>query len=361
MKFKLNYSEKCILKSRLIFIVLTAALLLSPSKSFADCENNFVSIEIARAYLKENPYIIAFYSSIEGQSSHLFKVEKVYMDGEQMTISGPVILSWKENEYRQRTYSLPDSGQIFTDELCGNYHFGYFRPMRAAFPLADLLGPTGGIYNYSSGFWAFPEPEVIPDVEKGYGAWLEQLPEVVKEYCLWWYDNASIGPPVFHELIDSVLSIPEGGRKRPPELYVDYNHCPGEGCQFGEWTTSEPIAIFDKPNGTKRIGEISAGETFSAITGHVYLTPCEKIVNESIEVYDSIGSLTLEPGRKYYVLSNIGEGHSKIWVNGRIMISSDSTYNSSQKWWVEIRTKTGKKGWILYSDNSSISGSDYLG
>ena len=361
MKFKSVSSEKSIFKSHVVFVVLTAVILLFPAKSFADCVNNFVSLEVARAYLDENPYIIAFYSSIEGQSSHLFKVDKVYMDGEQLTVSGPVILSWKENKYRQRTYSLPDSGQIFTDELCGNYHFGYYKPMRAAFPLVTLLSPTGGTYNYGSSFWAFPEPEVIPDVEKGYAAWLEQLPEVVKDYCLWWYENAGIGPPVYHELIDSVLSVPEGGCKKPPELYVDYNHCPGEGCQYGEWTTSESIAIYDKPNGSKKTGEIPAGETFTAITGHVYLTPLEVIVSETIEVYDSIGSLMLEPGRKYYVLSNIGEGHSKVWVNGRIMISSDSFYNNSQKWWVEIRTKNGKKGWILYPDSGCISGSDYLG
>jgi len=360
MKFKSNCSEKCIFRSRFFFIVINAAFLLFPSKILADPENNFVSLEVARAYLKRNPYIIAFYSKLEGQYSHLFKVEKVYMEGEQMTISGPVILSWKENKYRQRTYNLPDSGQVFTDELCGNYHYGYYRPMRAAFPLADLLGPTGGIYNYSSTFWTFPEPEVIPDVNKGYAAWLDQLPDVVKEYCLWWYENASIGPPVFHELIDSVLSIPEGGCRKPPELYVDYNHCPGEGCQYGEWTSLEQITIFDKPNGNKKIGEIPAGESFTAIAGNVYLTPMEVIVKESIEVYDSIGSIVLKPGRKYYVLSNIGEGHSKVWVNGRIMISSDAPYNSSQKWWVEIRTKSGKKGWIFPADYS-ISGSDYLG
>ena len=353
-------SDKCFLKVHVLFIVLTGTLLLSPLKIFADCEYNFVRLEVAQAYLKENPYIIAYYSRIVGQYSHLFKVEKVYMDGEQMTISGPVILSWKENKYNQRTYILPDSGQIFTDELCGNYHLGYYRPMRAAFPLADLLAPTGGIYNYSSTFWAFPEPEVIPGVYTGYGAWLEHLPDVVKEYCLWWHENASSGPPVFHELIDSVLSIPEGGCKKPPEIYVDYNHCPGEGCVYGKWTTSGPITIFDQPNGTKNIGELSAGETFTAITGNIYLIPMKKIASVPIEVYDSSGSFMLESGRKYYILSDLGEGYSKVWVNGRIMIASDSDYNSSQKWWVKIVTKKKKKGWILYPDNYYISGSDYL-
>lgn len=144
-------------------------------------------------------------------------------------------------------------------------------------------------------------------------------------------DLPGSAPPVLHELIDSVLSISEGGRMKPSELYVDFNHCPGEGRQYGEWTSAGPITIFDKPNGSKRTGEISPGETFTAITGNVYLSPVEKIASESIEVYDSAGSITLEPGRKYYLLSNIGEGHSKVWVNGRIMTASDSEYNDLQK------------------------------
>lgn len=348
--FKLNFC----------FSALIICMLLFPLRIHADCVNNFVRLEIVQAYLNENPYIIAFYSSIEGQYSHLFKAEKVYMDGEQMTISGPVILSWKENQYRQRTYSLPDSGQIYTDELCGNYHFGYYKPMRAAFPLANLLWPTGGNYIYGSEFWSFPEPEVIPDVEKYYTGWLEQMPEVIRDYCLWWYENASIGPPVLYNLIDSVLSIPQGGSKQPAELFVDYNHCPGEGCQYGNWKTSESIVVFDKPKGTKKIGELIAGEMFTAISGNIYLKPLEIIVTEPFEVYDSLGSIILEPGRRYFELSYIGEGHAKVWVNGRIMISSNSVYNPTQEWWVQIKTQKGKKGWIKYPDSGCISGSDFL-
>lgn len=342
-------------------LILIGGLLFSPLKIFADCENNFVSLEVAWVYLEKNPYIIAYYSSIEGQSSYLFKVEKVYMDEEMMTVSGPVILIWNENLYKQRTYSLPDSGQIFTDELCGNYHLGYYKPMRAAFALGDLFNPAGGIYKNGGGFIAFPEPDVIPDVEKGYSSWTEQLPDAARDYCSWWYENASTGPPAFHELIDSVLSIPEGGRKIPPEVYIDINHCPGEGCTYGQWNTTEDIDIFKKPYSSEKVGKISSGETFTAITGNVYLKPLEKIVAEPFEVYDSIGSIILEPGRKYYILSNIGEGHSKVWVNGRIMISSESEYNISQEWWVEVKTTGGKKGWILYPHNGCISGSDYLG
>jgi hypothetical protein len=100
------------INSQLYIALLSVILFLFPSKIFADCENNFVNLEVARAYLQENPYIIAFYSSIEGQSSYLFKVEKVYMEEEQMTVSGPVILIWNENSYRQRTYQLPDSGGL---------------------------------------------------------------------------------------------------------------------------------------------------------------------------------------------------------------------------------------------------------
>jgi len=56
----------------------------------------------------------------------------------------------------------------------------------------------------------------------------------------------------------------------------------------------------------------------------------------------------------------IGDGHSKVWVNGRIMIESESEYNPTQVWWVEVKTKKGEKGWITIPDDVSISGADYL-
>lgn len=147
----------------------------------------------------------------------------------------------------------------------------------------------------------------------------------------------------------------EGSCKKPPELYIDKDVCPGEGCQYGEWKTSEPIVILEKPIGKREIGEIKAGESFLAITGNVYVRPLEKIASVSTELTDSI---FIEPGQKYYLLSNIGEGISKIWVNGQIFEYED--YNPDQQWWVKIKTKNGKKGWIKYPVSGCISGSDFL-
>jgi hypothetical protein len=200
-----------ILKSYFTIVTIFAFLLLSTSTIFADygCENNFVRIEIAQAYIVQNPYIIAI-SEVD-KNIHLFKAVKIFMDDERITISGPIILSWNVNSSGQRTFFLPDSGKIFTDELCGNYQFGYYKPMRTAFALGNLFGTSGGgVYDNHLSFIAFPEPEIIPDVEKGYSSWLEQLPNVVQEYCLWWYANASTGPPVLYEIIDSVISVSEG-------------------------------------------------------------------------------------------------------------------------------------------------------
>lgn len=344
------------MKSILYFF---AALWIFPIIVKADCANNFARFEVIQAYLKKNPYIIANYGSLEGQTSYLFKADQVFMEEEKVMLSGPVILTWNVNTGTQPTYQLPDTGQIYTDELCGNYHFGYYQPMRAAFSLINLFGLAGGASISECTFMAFPNPEQMP-VEKGYAAWMEQLPPVVQEYCQWWNENASQGPPVLSNLIDSVLSVPEGGCKRPPEVYIAYNHCPGEGCQYGAWKTSECIPFFDQPKGTKRMGTLAAGEEFTAVTGHVYLKPLEKIVSEPFEVYDSTGSLLLESGRRYYILCNIGEGQSKVWVNGRIMIASEVAYNSSQEWWIEIKTAKGKHGWILYPEQGGITGNDYL-
>ncbi|NLD92161.1 MAG: hypothetical protein GX639_05770 [Fibrobacter sp.] len=85
------------------------------------------------------------------------------------------------------------------------------------------------------------------------------------------------------------------------------------------------------------------------------------IVSETITVYDSSGPKLLEPGRKYYVLYNISEGHVNIWVNGRIMEYVNPPYYSPEEWWVKIIYKNGVEGWILYPENGSIMGSDCLG
>ncbi len=335
---------------RVLFLI---GIVLLPSVVRADWLTDFVRLDIAQAYLKKYPYLIQV-TGTESKHSVLFKVEKVYMDGNSMMVSGPVILKW--TYYSSYSYTVPEENEMMTTEMEGMYLYGYYPPMRVAFPLVSLFMVTG---DNVAGSEKFPDPEVIPNVEKGYAAWMEQLPEVLREYCMWWYEKASVGPPVFHSLIDSVLSAPEGGCKPPPDEYVDLNFCPGEGCTYGEWKTSEAIIVVDKPKGTRKVAAISAGETFAAITGNVYVRPKEMIATETFEAYDSEGSIILEPGRKYYILSNLGEGHAHIWVNGRIMISEEP-YNDAQQWWVEVKTRQGKKGWILFPDTGCISGADFL-
>lgn len=336
------------------------ALMLFPLKSYADCAYDFVSPEVARAYFRAYPYTMALFGRSDGQFSYLFRADSVYMEGEEMMVSGPLVLKWEENSYGQRTYHLPGSGEMYSGVLCGNYYYGYYEPLRAAMPLEELFCVRGGIYNPGAAIRAFPEPEVFPGVEKSYSSWLDQLPEALRAYGLWWYQYAAVGPPLMHELIDSVCSVPEGGRKLPPEVYTDEDHCPGEGCTYGEWTSRYDLTVFKEPRSPEKVGKLSAGESFTAITGNVYTEPLEVIVAEPLTVYDEAGSLTLEPGRRYFVLSYIGEGHSKIWVNGRILISSGSPDNPSQEWWVKIRSRKGLKGWIWYTGDTEISGADFL-
>jgi hypothetical protein len=387
MKNQTLRSKNTVLNQYFFIAILATQMLLFSSKTFADemHEYDFSRIEVINAYLGKNPYIMIK----NKDTSYLFKAEKVYLmspeekqayeeelwgDGyneDALRISGPVVLKWVEHTNRWPSYFLPGPGQVYTGMLCGCCYYGYYYAMRVAFPLMDLLSLTGGYdYNFTR-TWAFPEPTEIPqygeriknnppDVSSGFYGGLNELPEALKAYALWWYQNASVGPPVLHQLIDSVLSAPEGGPKAPPNIFIDHNHCPSEGCQYGEWKTTESIMVFDQPNSKKQIGVISAGETFTALTGDVYLTPIEVIVVHPFELYHpSSENAVLFPGRKYYILSNIGEGHSKIWINGKIY-EIEALYNPSQKWWVKVKTKKGKQGWILYPETGCISGSDYL-
>ena len=337
------------------FFWMIFPLFIAPTNAFADYETGIVKYEVAQAYLDENPYIIANYSSIHGHTmeSCLFKVEKTYMEEGRLMISGPVVLLWKENSYSQRTYQLPDTLQIFTDELTGNYHLGYYKPMRAAIQLGNLFLCSGNTYSGVPTISYFPNPEVFPGIKQDNNLWMDQLPGAIKDYCVWWYKKASIGPPVLHEFIDSVLSIPEGGSKTPPDIYIDYNCCPEEGCISGKWKALEEIPLYKEPNSTKISGKIANGETFTGIKENVYVTPLKIIACNSLEVYDSIETFTIEPGRTYYILSCTDQG-VKIWLNGRIMLAADAAFNPWQEWWVYIQTEKGKKGWFRYSHTINI-------
>lgn len=240
----------------------------------ADEHTDFVDIATARAYLQDNPYLIYYCEGYEDATNCIFKVESITINDKKTEVTGPVILEWKEDKHFQCTYYLPKKDKKINQELMGNYHYGFYKALRRAIPLEMLFSPTGGTWTRSLTLWLYPAPAEIEGIDK--------------EYQKWWNKNASSGPPVLHNLIDSVLSAADGGRIAPPETFVDSNHCPFDGCAYGEWITVNKLPIFPKPKSTKTINQINAGDTFTAITGNVYVKPLKVIANNDVEAYDSL-------------------------------------------------------------------------
>jgi hypothetical protein len=148
----------------------------------------------------------------------------------------------------------------------------------------------------------------------------------------------------------------------PHKTFIDRNHCPGEGCTYGKWFTQEKIPVYRKPGDKTAITFIAARDSFTALTGDVYIHPQPYILKVPCEqcLYDGKGGISLQPGDTIYVLTPIGEGHYKVYAKGHFGESDQWENLHEYRWWVQVVTRKGVKGWILFNP-LIISGSDYLG
>jgi len=143
--------------------------------------------------------------------------------------------------------------------------------------------------------------------------------------------------------------------------YVAKAACPFECCRFGAWTANENTALFDLPNGTRQVGRVLKGESVQAITGEVHLRPQAVRVRSGAPLGARDGSIV-------YLLDNLGEGFSHVWVAGKV-VEVDTTGVRNQctfagpncwgellnpppagqpldaAWWVQIKTRNGATGW----------------
>lgn len=153
---------------------------------------------------------------------------------------------------------------------------------------------------------------------------------------------------------------------RPPQHYIAKPACPGEYCSFGQWTTREQTALYDKPAGTAVVAQLMPGEPVGAVTGEVHLKPAPVLVRFPPP------HTTIEPGSIVFLLDYLGEGHGRIWVQGKVEESEvvgafehcafpgngcwgefvdpgDAGRQQDGQWWVQIRAPNGELGWTRQS------------
>ena len=167
-----------------------------------------------------------------------------------------------------------------------------------------------------------------------------------------------------HAASAATNSLPD----KPPKLYIDKGGCPVKCCHYGQWKVKDSTNIYSQPMGKKVIGRLAEEETFTAITGNVYIHPTQMTVIFSHGPFKA--------GDTLYMLDDTpaDEGICHLWFHGTILTDdfrflhdgnvdrskpsaanwvkvADGHYEDDEEnWWVKVLTTKGLKGWINTDD-----------
>jgi hypothetical protein len=168
-------------------------------------------------------------------------------------------------------------------------------------------------------------------------------------------------------------------RNPPPPLpWIQTDACPGEVCDFGEWAACTRVIVRTE----KRLDAPAAfvlrpGERFSALTGEVRVDRAGLVVFRDTLTYipepyaPDQDTIPFGPSDSLYLLNYIGEGVGVLWLHGRAYTGELDWWGGSKSrafepgvlvrkakevWWVRVRNRAGKEGWVIPSYRS-MSGS----
>ena len=150
---------------------------------------------------------------------------------------------------------------------------------------------------------------------------------------------------------------------RPPVAYVARGACPFECCGFALWSVLEDTQLLDRPGGNRVIGKAIKQQRVLGLTGEVHLRPLPVMVR-----FSSPEGLHAEERSIVYLLDNLGEGHGRVWIAGKIVESEivsvmeicafpgpgcwgefvnpdDAGQQGKGIWWVKVETPSGTVGW----------------
>ena len=155
--------------------------------------------------------------------------------------------------------------------------------------------------------------------------------------------------------------------------------CPFECCTYTKWTALTNIEVYQNPQDSTLLFNISKGEEFKAVTGNVYITdPGLVIAKKKFVISDSSPNWEVQSNDTLYILDYEGEGYFNVFFQGKYASVSDHYwYNrhvdepdetefakqirtAKTEWWVKIIDSKNKEGWI-FMKQAQVTGSDACG
>jgi hypothetical protein len=138
--------------------------------------------------------------------------------------------------------------------------------------------------------------------------------------------------------------------------FIDKGACPFECCTYRRWDVVKPTAIKSAMSDQAPVSfRLKAGEKVVGMTG-VVITTQPGVVR--VLKNTRLQNVPLKRGDELLLLTNIGEGFSKIWYKGRIFEGDpydEAIYKTIRErrsiWWVKVKNRKGQIGWSRQPEN----------
>lgn len=153
---------------------------------------------------------------------------------------------------------------------------------------------------------------------------------------------------------------------RPPAEYVATGACPFEGCQYGRWTATKAVTLYDRPGGAALPARLAKGDVVTAEGGEVRATPVRAVVAKAGPEDVARG---LTEGSVVYALYPLGEGAVMVWKDGKTIDTSldvELRFDPALPetglpyvWWAKVKRADGSTAWVKDA-SADFSGTDQL-
>jgi hypothetical protein len=180
-------------------------------------------------------------------------------------------------------------------------------------------------------------------------------------------DSANASPPPGDPII---------GRWRaqvPDSVLLRRGACPFECCAYGEWALRDSASIFTEARAAAAVAFTMPDSTrFRADSGFVRVTELQLLALTDTVDQRPYATRFL-PGDTVVVLDYVGEGHWRVWHNGRVYevegfwgaevqpLVAEMLGSYDREWWAHITAADGRKGWLLIKPPMQLIGADQCG